>query len=278
MLNPYLRLMRFDKPIGIYLLLWPTLWALWLSSDNHPRLSTVCIFVLGTILMRAAGCIMNDLADRDIDPHVERTKTRPLAAGELSVKNALLAFIITLLLSALLLFFLPIDCFYLALLGAAITIIYPFCKRIIKTPQMILGFAFSFGIPMAYYANHNVRSIEMLVLMGLTYLWIVAYDTMYAMADKADDLKIGIHSTAIYFGQLDRVIIAVLQISIILGWFLIGWIHHVSVGFYYLTMLVSLFFVYQQRLIRKRVPASCFKAFLNNHWYGLAMWCVLLIG
>lgn len=276
MLSASLKLMRFDKPIGIYLLLWPTCWALWLSNRGLPPLPHIVIFLLGTIFMRAAGCIINDIADRDIDPHVERTHARPLAAKVLSVKFALGLCIILLGLSASLLWLLPLRCFYLALVGLALTVIYPFCKRFFKTPQFVLGLAFSWGIPMAYAATLNRVPFEAYYLMGITWLWIVVYDTMYAMADKRDDLLIGVHSTAIFLGDADKWVIALLQFMILLGWLLFAITHAFSSYFYPFFVLASCLFIYQQWLIRDRVPSLCFKAFLNNHWFGFVMWLAIL--
>lgn len=268
--------MRFHKPIGIYLLLWPTCWALWLSSAGHPSLSTVFIFISGTILMRAAGCIINDMADRDIDPHVARTHSRPLASKELSVRYALTLCITLLACAASLLFFLPMMCFYLALIGVGLTILYPFCKRFIKTPQCILGLAFSWGIPMAYAANLNHVPVDAYYLMGITWLWIVQYDTLYAMADKDDDLKIGVNSTAIFFGDYDKLIILLFQSVITFAWLAFAITHHFGPVFYLFLCVASSLFVYQQCLIREREPNRCFMAFLNNHWYGFVIWMGIL--
>lgn len=276
-MNAYFRLMRFDKPIGIFLLLWPTLWALWLAASGRPPLSLICIFLLGTVVMRSAGCVINDIADRKIDPHVLRTKMRPLATNEVSLKHAVLLFVSLLLFSCTLLLFLNPLCFYWAIPGVLITVLYPYCKRFFAMPQLVLGFAFSWGIPMAFIAVLNTVTPSCFFLMLMTYCWIVAYDTAYAMTDIDDDIKMGVNSTAIFFGHAERLIIACLQGTIALGWLVIAWYFKLNHFFYLFWCLAMLLFLYQQWLLKNREPEKCFKAFLNNHWYGLVMWLALLL-
>ncbi len=271
-------LMRLNKPVGILLLLWPTLWALWFASVGHPPLMLMAVFTLGTILMRSAGCIMNDMADRHFDGHVARTKNRPLVTGAVTLKQAIILFITLCLLSASLLLFLNVKVFYLAIVGVLLTVVYPFCKRFIKTPQLVLGLAFSWGIPMAFAATLNTLPFETVLLMSLTFAWIVVYDTMYAMADKEDDLLIGIQSTAIYFGQYDRVIIYLLQGFMAFIWLLLAYRFQLNQTFYTCWLFGLGLCVYQQYLIKDRDPQYCFKAFLNNQWYGLVMMLGLLLG
>ncbi len=275
-MNAYLRLMRFDKPIGILLLLWPTYWALCLAGGFH-RPDILVIFTLGTVFMRAAGCIANDIADRRFDGYVTRTHQRPLATGELSLRQALCALFLMLMLSASLLIFLNIQCFYLAVAGCLLSLIYPFFKRFFQTPQLVLGLAFSWGIPMAYASLNQPISIRVIVLMLLTFFWIIAYDTAYAMADREDDISIGIHSSAIFFGRFDTLVIGLLQIAVTLLWIVIGFINQLSLVFYIFLILASLFFIYQQHLLKNRLPKQCFQAFINNQWYGLLMFIGLMV-
>lgn len=277
MINAYWRLMRFDKPIGIFLLLWPTYWALWLANHGMPPLKLLLIFSLGTVFMRAAGCVINDIADRDFDGHVTRTKKRPLASGELTVRQACAALMVMLLLSASLLFFLNKLVIILAMIGLLLTFIYPFCKRFLPTPQMVLGFAFSWGIPMAFAASQNTVPMSAIWLMLLTYCWIVAYDSAYAMSDIKDDLTIGIHSTAIFFGRFDKIMIGILQGAVTVLWIVIAKLYHLPMIFYGALTIATMLFVYQQFLIRHREEKACFRAFLNNHYYGLVIWLGLVI-
>jgi 4-hydroxybenzoate polyprenyltransferase len=273
--SAYARLMRLDKPIGIFLLWYPTAWALWVAFKGHPQLDFLIIFFLGTVFMRSAGCVLNDIVDRNIDIHVERTKNRPLTSGELTLSQAVFALTVLLLASAVLLLKLPLNCFYLALISVVISVIYPFCKRFLQAPQMILGIAFSMGIPMVFAANGSVNNPDLLFIMLINYLWIVAYDTMYAMADKTDDLKIGVKSTAIYFANYDKLVIGLLQLTFHFLWLLWGLMHIINVLFYLFWILGLGILVYQQQLISERIPADCFRAFLMSNYYGLVMWCAV---
>jgi 4-hydroxybenzoate polyprenyltransferase len=269
--------MRLDRPIGIWLLLWPTLWALWIASRGKPAAGVFLIFVFGTVIMRSAGCVINDYADRSFDPRVERTKNRPLARGSISSLEALVLF--TILAFTALLLALRLNKFTLlyAVAGAFIAITYPFVKRFLSVPQLYLGVAFGAGIPMAFAAQiEQVPRVAWLMLLA-NMLWVTVYDTMYAMVDRDDDLKIGVRSTAILFGDSDRHIIAVLQIMTLVSLYLVGRIIHF--GRWYEAGLAAgaLFFVYQLWLIRDRAREECFRAFLNNNYFGMAVFIGILL-
>jgi 4-hydroxybenzoate polyprenyltransferase len=273
-LTAYEKLMRLDKPIGILLLLWPTLWGLWFAAGGLPPPDVLLIFFTGTVLMRSAGCVINDYADRNFDPHVERTRDRPLAAGIIRPKEALaLAAILMLLAFGLVLFLDPLT-IKLALIAAAIAVIYPYVKRVFPLPQAWLGIAFGFGIPMAYAELwHTLPRVAWLLLIANVF-WAIAYDTAYAMVDRDDDLKIGVKSSAILLGRYDVVgVMAAHAVFIgLMVW--IGWWQMRDV-FYFAGLLVAVVLVlYQYRLIRDRTREGCFKAFLNNNWVG----CVIFIG
>lgn len=271
-LNYYAQLVRLDRPIGIYLLLWPTLWALWIASEGHPPLSLILIFVLGVVLMRSAGCAINDYADRDIDPHVERTRNRPLAAGHISAKEALAVCVVLCLAAFVLVLQLNTKTIILSLGAVVLALTYPFMKRIHSLPQAHLGAAFAWGIPMAFTAFSDTwPPVVAWVLFAASLGWTVAYDTMYAMSDREDDLKIGVKSSAIFFGRYDKLVIGVLQLLALL---LLAWVGLLaSLGaIYYLGLLVAAgFAVYEQYLIKDRDRILCFKAFLNNNWFGMAV-------
>ncbi len=270
-ISAYSKLMRFDKPIGIFLLLWPTLWPLWLINKGFPGLEMFLIFVLGVVVMRSAGCVINDIVDKDIDPSVERTKTRPLANQSLTVREAyfLLLFLLSIALGLVLQ--LNLSSFFWALGGLSITVIYPFCKRFLSAPQLMLGFAFSWSIPMVYVANNLALSAEAYLLWLSVGLWIVVYDTFYALVDKEDDLKIGINSTAILFGERVGLITVLLQSSVIVLWILIGLIYELNYIYFSSLVVVACFFVRQQLLIKAREPNQCLKAFLENNYVGLVV-------
>ncbi|MGC1182208.1 4-hydroxybenzoate octaprenyltransferase [Legionella sp.] len=273
--NAYWRLMRFDKPIGILLLWFPTAWALWLANKGFPSLKLFVLFFMGTVLMRAAGCIINDIADKDIDKHVIRTRLRPLTVGEISIKEALVLLVMLLLASLLILINLPWDCFYLGCIALFICFLYPFCKRFLNAPQFVLGLAFSMGIPMVYVASNLTLNDECALLFLLNFSWIVAYDTMYAMSDKEDDLRIGVKSTAIYFGTYDRLIIGLLLCVVHGLWLFWALSIHASKGFYICWFAAALVLFYQQKLISNRKRAQCFKAFVLSSYYGGFMWLAL---
>jgi 4-hydroxybenzoate polyprenyltransferase len=261
-----LLLMRFHKPIGILLLLWPTLWALWLAAGTTPDCFVLMVFISGVIVMRAAGCVINDIADRRIDKFVTRTRARPLAAGTLSVKTALVIFVLLMLAALVLLLQLNHLTIYLGFIGALIAVIYPFMKRFTHLPQLGLGAAFSWGVPMAFAALTNTVPAKAWLLFCTALLWPVIYDTMYAITDRSDDLAIGVKSTAVLFGKYDALIIAGLQILFLLGFVWVGVCFHLQAPFYFSLAFCAGLFLYQQWLMKKGQP---FKAFLNNNWVGL---------
>lgn len=269
--------MRFHKPVGILLLWFPTAWALWVANEGKPPYFLTILFLLGTILMRAAGCVVNDIADRHIDLHVKRTHMRPLTTGEVSLIEALLLLLGLLFCALLVLIQLPAICFYYALMAVFITVLYPFCKRFIRSPQLVLGIAFSMGIPMAFAASSVVVNSAMFYLLAINFIWIVVYDTQYAMVDREDDLRIGVKSTAILFAENDRVIIGLLQTLFHLLWIPLGWHFNYSLSFWGFWVIAALILLYQQKLIAKREAESCLQAFSSNSWYGLVMWLAIIL-
>lgn len=274
--NAFYRLMRLDKPIGILLLWYPTAWGLWLANQTRPPIKLIILFALGTVFMRSAGCVINDIADRNIDKFVNRTKLRPLTSGELRLEDALFILFFLLAGSLAILLCLPSSCFIWAVVALLITGLYPFCKRFLSAPQVVLGFAFSMGIPMAYAASGRALDKVTLLLLLLNFCWIVAYDTMYAMVDREDDLKIAVKSTAIYFGQHERLIIALLLGLMHLLWLIVA--HYSLVGwyFYLFWFLGAGVLCYQQHLIHRRQIEQCFRAFLISSYYGMLMWLALI--
>ncbi|QYJ79209.1 4-hydroxybenzoate octaprenyltransferase [Shewanella acanthi] len=267
----YSRLTRLDRPIGTLLLLWPCLMALMLAAGGMPDLKVLIIFIIGVVIMRACGCIINDYADRNLDAHVERTKSRPLASGEISTKEALTLFVILGLSAFGLVLMLNALVVKLSVVGIILTIIYPFTKRVTNMPQMFLGVVWSWSIPMAYAAQTGEVPVEAWWLFAANWFWTVAYDTMYAMVDRDDDLKVGIKSTAILFGRYDRQIIGLFQLAALLCFIAAGWTADRGL-LYGLGLLTFVgFSTYQQMLIFGRERAPCFKAFLNNNWAGLAL-------
>jgi 4-hydroxybenzoate polyprenyltransferase len=272
--DQYIRLMRLDRPIGIYLLLWPTLWALVIAGDGKPNLMIVMVFIAGVVLMRSAGCVINDIADRKVDPLVERTKDRPLASGKASTKEALWLFIVICLLAFSCVLLLNTLTVLLSLVAVILAIIYPFMKRYTYLPQIFLGLAFGWAVPMAFAAQVNTVPPVAWLLLTATVLWAVAYDTMYAMVDREDDLQVGVKSTAILFGEADRLIIGLVQLTMLITLWLVG--REIEMGLYYYLgiAIVAGFSLYQQYLIKDRDVFYCFKAFKNNNWVGI----VILIG
>jgi 4-hydroxybenzoate polyprenyltransferase len=271
-LRAYAALTRLNKPIGIFLLLWPVLWALWLSSNGQPDPHVFIVFVLGTILTRSAGCAINDFADRNFDGHVKRTRDRPLVTGAVDPIEALaicgglglvaLGLALTLNQIAQL----------LTLIGGVLVVTYPFFKRFFPLPQLYLGIAFTWSVPMAFAAQTGVfpsRTAMVIFMAGLA--WTMAYDTMYAMVDRADDKKLGIRSSAILFGDADRFIIGILQLMTLLAMWLVG--HEMELGLWYRLgiAMAAMFALYQQLLIRQRKPEDCFRAFLNNNYFGMSI-------
>lgn len=273
----FISVARIDRPIGIYLLLWPTLWALWLAADGIPSFHLLVVFVLGTALTRSAGCVINDVADRNFDGDVERTKARPLATGELEVTEALLFMGAMLFVALVLVLSTNLLTVGLSVIAALIAGAYPFMKRYTYLPQVVLGLAFAFGIPMAYSATQNaVPSVAWLILLA-SVLLTVAYDTAYAMVDREDDLKIGMKSTAILFGDLDKVMIGILQAGFVFCMFLLGRQLSLSWPYWVGLAVAAMLLIYQQWLIKDRIRANCFEAFLNNHWVGLAIFLGILM-
>ena len=263
--------MRFDKPIGIFLLLWPTLWPLWLVNKGVPELKMLLIFILGVVVMRSAGCVINDIIDKDIDPSVERTKTRPLANNSVSIGEAYFLLLILLSIALTLVLQLNLSSFFWALGGLLITIIYPFCKRFFAAPQLILGFAFSWSIPMVYAANNLALNTEAYLLWLSVGLWTVMYDTFYALVDKADDLKVGINSTAILFGERVVFMTVLLQSSVILLWVLVGLFYELNFIYFSSLIVAACLFIRQQQLVKGADPNQCLKAFLENNYVGLVI-------
>ncbi len=275
----YLRLMRLDRPIGIYLLLWPTLWALWFAADGPPALHVLLVFVTGTVLMRSAGCAINDFADREFDPHVARTRERPLATGRIAPEEAVRLFVAVSLIAFGLLTSLknPLA-LALAVPAALLAACYPFMKRWLAMPQAVLGLAFSWGIPMAYAAvQHRVPLLEAGLLMGANLCWVIAYDTYYAMVDREDDLKIGVRSSAILFGAHDRLAIGLLQGSALALLAVLGMLRAFGAAWYAGLGVALLLALYQLWITRQREPAACLRAFLNNHYFGAAIFVGLLL-
>ena len=273
----FIALMRLDKPIGIYLLLWPTLWALWIAGKGSPSMANLVIFVVGVILMRSAGCVINDFADRKIDGHVARTRQRPLSSGKIQSREAILLFCLLVASSFVLVLLTNANTVWLSFGGLALAACYPFMKRYTYYPQVVLGAAFSWGMPMAFMAETGELPATLWLLYMANLLWTVAYDTYYAMTDRADDLKIGVKSTAILFGDADRVIIATLQGMALLCLLLAG--QRFELGLYYnLGLLVAAAcFAWEFHLTRRREPQACFQAFLHNHWAGLAIFVGIIL-
>ncbi|MFA6053470.1 MAG: 4-hydroxybenzoate octaprenyltransferase [Methylobacter sp.] len=276
-IKQYWLLARFDKPIGILILLWPALWALWVASDGKPDLLVLAVICLGVVLMRAAGCVINDYADRDFDPHVERTKQRPIAAGRVSPKEALTVFVVLCLCAFGLVLLLNTYTIMLSFIAAFLAASYPFMKRYTQLPQAYLGIAFGWAVPMAFSAQINTIPPVAWVMYLAVVLWALVYDTMYAMVDKDDDLKIGIKSTAILFGAYDRQIMGVLQITILGLLITVGQMAHAGWPYYGGILVAASLSAYQQKLIFHREKTLCFKAFLNNNWFGLAVFLGLLV-
>ncbi len=268
----YLRLTRFHKPVGILLLWAPTAWSLWIANHGHPCAKLVIIFFLGTCVMRAAGCVLNDLADRNIDLYVKRTATRPLTSGEISVVEALGVLFFFLIFALILLLQLPFTCIPYAIAALLVTVIYPFCKRFMKAPQLVLGIAFSMGIPMAYVASGVLFDGAFYSLFLINFLWIIAYDTQYAMVDRDDDRRIGVKSTAIFLGRYDKFTINLLLAVMHLFWLMLAIQCQCNPYFFIAWFLGLAIIIAQYRLISNRLPEECLQAFLLNAWYGMVMW------
>lgn len=272
----YARLMRLHRPIGILLLLWPTLWALWIAGQGRPGAHVFVVFVLGVVLMRSAGCVINDYADRDFDPHVERTRDRPVAAGRVSPREALALFVVLCLVAFALVLTLNRPTILLSFAGAFLAATYPFLKRYTHLPQFYLGMAFGWGIPMAFAAQTGEVPALAWILFAANICWAVAYDTAYAMVDREDDLKVGVKSTAILFGRHDRAMVLLFHIMTIalLAW--VGALAGRGLGYHAGLAAAAGFALYQQWLMRHRDRAGCFRAFLNNNWLGAAVFAGLV--
>ena len=266
--NQYIQIMRLDRPIGIYLLLWPTLWGLWLASRGLPDIRILVIFILGVVVMRSAGCVINDIADRNIDPLVERTKQRPLATGAIALHHAWLLFVLLVIVAFMLVLQLNFFTVLLSGGGLLLTIVYPFCKRFLSAPQLVLGLAFSWGVPMAFAATNQDINLLVYLLWGSVAFWILIYDTFYAMADREEDLALNLNSTAILFGSNDKLMIGLLQVAMLSSLIVVGLLFELAL-YYYLSLVISCcVFIRQHYLIRNREPEGCFKAFLENNYLG----------
>ncbi|OOF30934.1 4-hydroxybenzoate octaprenyltransferase [Salinivibrio proteolyticus] len=272
------QLARLDRPIGTLLFLWPTLWALFLAADGLPPFDVLAVFVLGVYMMRAAGCVINDYADRHFDGHVKRTKDRPLPSGRISEKEALALFFGLVLASFALVLTQNLLTIQLSFVGVALAFVYPFMKRYTHLPQLVLGLAFSWGIPMGFAAVQDTIPPVAWLLFMANNCWIIAYDTLYAMVDRDDDLKIGVKSTAILFGRWDKAAIGGLQLSTLLLLMLVGNWLSLSAGFHWSLLAAFALFVYQQYLVRERERMPCFQAFMNNNYVGLVIFLGVLAG
>ena len=270
-MNAYFRLMRLDKPIGIYLLLWPALWALFLAADGWPRLDLIIIFVLGVTIMRSAGCVINDYADRKIDKLIERTQHRPITSGEITAKSALILFFILMLIAFGLVLMTNSLTIQLAFIAAGLAILYPFTKRWTHLPQFILGLAFAMSVPMAFAATNGSVPDSAWWVFAATVIWTVIYDTMYAMADREEDLKIGVKSTAVLFAKFDKLVIGMLQICLFLLLLKISEIFNLTI-FYDISLILTAFLmIYHQKMIKNREKIACFQAFLHNNFIGMVI-------
>jgi 4-hydroxybenzoate polyprenyltransferase len=265
----YAKLMRVDKPIGIWLLLWPVMWALWLAGAGHPDQGLFVVFLLGVFVMRSAGCVLNDYADRKIDPYVERTRDRPIASGAVAPTEALVLFVALGLIAIGLATMLNRQAQILAVVAAGLTIAYPFIKRYVSIPQFVLGAAFGWAVPMVFAAQTGETSQLAWLVFGVALVWAVIYDTFYAMVDREDDLKVGVKSTAILFGDVDLFVIAALQGLMLLGLVLVGMLADLGVWYYASVVVSAGLMAYHLWLARDRQPAGCFAAFLHNHIIGL---------
>jgi len=273
----YALLMRVHRPIGIWLLMWPTLWALWIAGAGRPSQIVFITFLAGIFLMRSAGCVINDYADRDIDPFVARTKDRPLAARRVSPQEALLLFLALSMLAVGLVVTLNPLTQLLAVIGAGLTVTYPFLKRVFPLPQFYLGAAFGMAVPMAFAAQTGELPRAAWLLFLAAVLWAGVYDTMYAMVDREDDVRLGVKSSAILFADADRFIIGIMQLMVLLALGLIGHEHHMGLWYWLGLGAGALFFLWQQWLIRRREPEGCFRAFNNNNYFGMSIFVGILL-
>ena len=276
-LSNYAQLMRLDKPIGIWLLLWPTLWALWLAGEGHPDGGIFIVFMLGVFVMRCAGCVLNDFADRKIDPYVERTRSRPIASGAVAPMEALTLFVALALIAIGLAAMLNRQAQLLAVIAAGLTVIYPFIKRYVSIPQFVLGMAFGWAVPMAFAAQTGQTQQLAWLVFGTALVWAVIYDTFYAMADREEDLRIGVKSTAILFGDADLFVIGGLQLLMLLALIFVGDMAELGAWYFTAVFFAGVLMVYHQWLARDRQSASCFNAFLHNHYIGMIVFIGIVL-
>jgi len=275
-MNTYFRLMRLDKPVGIYLLLWPTYWALFLAAGGWPDMDLLIIFTLGVIVMRSAGCVINDYADREIDKHVKRTQDRPITSGEVSAKSALLLFFALVLVAFFLVLLTNTLTIQLSFVALFLATLYPFTKRYIQLPQFVLGLAFGMSVLMAFSAQLGIVPVEAYWIFAANITWTLIYDTIYAMSDREEDLEIGVKSTAILFAKYDRIIIGILQVFLLLILLKIGKLFDFGLFYQLSTLIISILMIYHQILIKNRQKMACFKAFLHNHYIGMALFAGIL--
>ena len=276
-LRNYVELMRLDKPIGVWLLLWPTLWALWIAGEGHPDGGVFLVFIVGVIVMRSAGCVLNDFADRNIDPYVQRTRGRPIASGAVAPAEALTLFVALSLIAIGLAAMLNRPAQVLAVIGAGLTIIYPFIKRFVSIPQFVLGAAFGWAVPMAFAAQTGEAKQISWLVFGTALIWAVIYDTFYAMVDREDDLKVGVKSTAILFGDADLFVIAGLQVLMLVALIFIGDMAEFGAWYFGAVAIAGILMVYHQWLARERKPAACFQAFQHNHYIGMIVFIGIVL-
>jgi 4-hydroxybenzoate polyprenyltransferase len=276
-LKNYVELMRLNKPIGVWLLLWPTLWALWIAGNGHPDAGIFLVFMLGVIVMRSAGCVLNDFADRNIDPYVERTRSRPIASGAVAPMEAITLFVALALIAVGLAAMLNRPAQILAVIAATLTVVYPFIKRFVSIPQFVLGAAFGWAVPMAFAAQTGEAKQIAWLVFGTALIWAVIYDTFYAMVDREDDLKVGVKSTAILFGDADLFVIGGLQLLMLVALIFIGNMAELGVWYFGSIAIVAIIMAYHQWLARDRKPAECFKAFLHNHYIGMIIFIGIVL-
>ncbi len=276
-LRNYGKLMRVDKPIGIWLLLWPTLWGLWLAGEGSPDQGLFVVFVLGVVVMRSAGCVLNDFVDRKIDPYVERTRTRPIASGAVAPAEALILFAALSLIAIGLATMLNHPAQMLAIVAATLTVAYPFVKRYVSIPQFVLGAAFGWAVPMTFAAQTGETPQLAWLVFGTAMIWAVIYDTFYAMVDRKDDLRVGVKSTAILFGEVDIFVVAGLQLLMLFALLLVGYRAGLSVWYYLSVFIAGLLMAYHLWLARERQPSGCFAAFLHNHYIGMIIFIGIVL-
>ncbi|MBR78946.1 MAG: 4-hydroxybenzoate octaprenyltransferase [Woeseiaceae bacterium] len=276
-LKNYFLLMRLDKPIGIWLLMWPMLWSMWVSTDGQVNETLLIVFLIGVIIMRSAGCVLNDIADKNIDPFVKRTKDRPIASGKVSVREGKKLFILLMAIAFSLLFFLNTSTKLLALVGALITTVYPFLKRIISAPQLFLGVAFGWAVPMTFSANLGYVNTVGWLIFVTAIIWAIIYDTYYAMVDRDDDINLPVKSTAILFGKYDLLIIGICQIIMVFLLILLAKIMNATIWVYLSIFISSCIMMHHQIITKKRQREACFRAFYNNHYIGMVMFIGILL-